>query len=162
MEVPITTGPTFGVTFWGLQGFPQPPVRATDFVFDASEMYYRRSTPSNFNAYHLEGWVFGARMWAGVRGAVPRLSLSMTFQYFEGTGSNLAFRVLPLAGRSFLAVMVTRIQVRFPAESGFVLSSPSDREDGADTANSMFAMYPRLAAFSAPARDLTFQPPVPS
>ncbi|MFK0160244.1 hypothetical protein ACIQVK_50330 [Streptomyces sp. NPDC090493] len=163
MNHPVTSGPTFGVSFWGLDDFSRKAPKSGDFTFDSSQIYYRNCNPETYNAYHLEGWVFGEQMWAGVRGAPGNLSLSMGFRNFQGTGANLDFKVFPLLNGRFLALMVHRLQlVGFP-DSGFMLHSPSDRRVGESTASAMMAMYPKIDFGDiGPAADsLNFRPPVP-
>ncbi len=159
---PITSGPTFGLVVWGMDEFRRlDHTRASDLIFRQDDIYYRRCRPGTCNAYHLEGWVFWPEMWAGVRGTLYTLRISVGFRNFEGSGSNLEFRVIPLpTTESFLGIMIHRLHVDFPWPSGFRLGGPSDRRQGSNLGTTLQAMYPRPAALTIAADDLTYRPPV--
>ncbi|TGD88565.1 hypothetical protein BayCH28_12705 [Mycolicibacterium sp. CH28] len=75
---PITSGPTFGATMWGLEEFKAvTEPRESDVIFGPDQLYYRECTPTSCNAYLIEGWVFDVNMWAGVRGHGNNLRLSL-------------------------------------------------------------------------------------
>lgn len=100
------------------------------------------------------------KMWAGVRGSGEHLRLSMGFDAFEGSRSNLELRVLPLTNSDcFLAVTLSRVATRFPSASGFSVTGPSDRRVGATQANALMAVYPRTAELEGVmSTDLTYTP----
>jgi hypothetical protein len=164
IRVPITTGPTFGLVIWGIEDFAVHKATPQDVTFEAMDMYYRIGTPDECSSYMIEGWVFGERMWAGVRGPSSDLRLSVGFRNFEGTGANLEFRVIPLEppSRQFLGIMTARTVTDFPSPSGFILSSPTNKRAGNPIADTMMAMYPRDETVTAEELiDLTFTPPIP-
>ncbi|WP_156669997.1 MULTISPECIES: hypothetical protein [unclassified Mycobacterium] len=145
---PITSGPTFGVLLWGPTDFKQvEDTRATDIIFHANEIYYERSAPYNFNAYHVEGWVFGAPLWDGVRGSGNDLRLARHFpQKHRAPCAYLEFRVLPIPTEDsdlFLGVRVTRMAVNPSSPSGFVLGGPSDLRVSQQVAETIKASYPK-------------------
>lgn len=112
----------------------------------------------------IGGWVFGERMWAGVRGPRSDLRLSVGFRNFQGTGANLEFRVIPLEppSRQFLGIMIARTAADFASPSGFILNSPSNKREGEHIADAMMAMYPREDSLAVEELiDLTFTPPTP-
>jgi hypothetical protein len=55
------TGPSFGVTAWGLDDFDE--LRDTDdaVVFEPEDIYFRGCTPSTANGWLLEVFVFPKR-----------------------------------------------------------------------------------------------------
>jgi hypothetical protein len=160
IERPIKTGPTFGATAWGLGDFEQVTnPRETDVIFHSKDIYYRGCTPRTFNSYRLEGFIFDPNMWAGVRGPENDLRLSMGFRYFEGSGANLEFRVLPLLKTEcFIGICISRSHVDFPSASGYQLSFPSDRRAGADVAQTLMACYPRFGGMGVDAEPLDYVP----
>lgn len=163
IRVPITTGPTFGMSLWGIGDFAEHNPGKRQLVFNPEDIYYRGCTPSEVSGYMIEGWVFGDRMWAGVRGSKEDLRLSVGFRNFEGSGANLEFKVVPLEppSRQFLGILVARTSIDFPSSSGFVLSAPSDKRAGEPIADAMMAMYPRFDSMPlADASDLDFEAPV--
>lgn len=162
IDHPISTGPTFGFSAWGIDKFRQlEALRRTDLYFSSSQIYYRASRPGSWNGYHVEGWVIWPLMWAGVYGDEFDLRLSMGFRNFEGSGANLEFRVVPLVDTDcFLALNIHRVKFDFPAESGFVISGPSNRREGEAEGDALRAMYPR-DPFNVPgAISIGYTPPV--
>jgi hypothetical protein len=163
IRVPITTGPTFGMSIWGIEDFAEHHAGKRQLVFNSMDMYYRGCTPSEASGYMIEGWVFGHRMWAGVRGSEADLRLSVGFRNFEGSGANLEFKVIPLEppSRQFLGILVARTNPDFPSPSGFMLTAPSNRRADNPIADAMMAMYPRFESMPlADAADLNFELPV--
>lgn len=144
---PIKDGPTFGLVLWGATNFKQiNNTRGTDMVFHSDEMYYRVGTAYNYNAYQVEGWIFGANMWDGVRGTGNNLRLSANFPSSHAPNVNLEFRVIPLPTADtdvFLGVRVCKMRVNFPSPSGFQLGGPSNRRRGHYLADTLKASYPK-------------------
>jgi|NGEPerStandDraft_6_1074524.scaffolds.fasta_scaffold113261_1 hypothetical protein len=161
--LPITTGPTFGGTVWGLDQFRElNKLRSSDLDFPPDAIYYRGCRPDTCNAFLLEGWVFWPPMWAGVSGSEYDLRLSIGFRNFEGSGANLTFRVIPLAGNNcFLGISVHRVRVSFPGASGFAINGPSDRLKASTEGNALMALYPRDDILNTqPSITLNYQAPV--
>jgi hypothetical protein len=68
LEMPIRSGPTFGVALWGLHDFEElDPKTAPALVFEEEDFYYRACTPETANGWLIEVWVFPVRMWGAVR-----------------------------------------------------------------------------------------------
>lgn len=144
----IKSGPTFGITAWGMTDFKRvTDTRATDVVFRSTGLYYYRCAPYTFNAYNIEGWVFGADMWDGVRGTENDLRLSMHFpNRWRAPRAVLEFRVLPLAtddSDCFLGIRVNRLRINFPAPSGYEIGGPSNLRRGQHIAETLKATYPK-------------------
>jgi hypothetical protein len=147
---PITTGPTFGISAWGMTDFKQvTDTRATDVIFRSTDIYYYRCAPYTFNAYNMEGWIFGAPMWDGVRGTGNDLRLSMHFPLrWNAKRAILEFRVLPLAtddSDCFLGIRINRMCCNLPSPSGFEIGGPSNLRRGEHIAEMLKATYPKDA-----------------
>lgn len=158
MSAPIWTtiksGPTFGITVWGMTDFKRViDTRATDVIFRSTDLYYYRCAPYTFNSYNIEGWVFSADMWDGVRGAENDLRLSMHFpNRWRARRAVLEFRVLPLVtddSDCFLGVRVNRFRLHYPtpsglpSPSGFEIGGPSNLRRGEHIAETLKATYPK-------------------
>lgn len=143
---PVSSGPTFNVVAWGLLDFEEADGSGSgDLVFTERDLYYRGCEPSTANGYVVEGWVFPSRMWAGVRPrAEDGYQLLTAHHAFEATGAVLEWRVIPLPGQpAFVAVMASRLRVRFKAPSGFQLGCPGVRyPDGRGEV--LMGLYPEL------------------
>jgi hypothetical protein len=131
----------------GLSEFKQVnDTRETDVIFRSDEQYYRVGTAYNFNAHQIEGWVFGANMWQGVRGSENNLRLSMNFPHSHASYANIEFRVLPLPtddSDCFLGIQATKMRVNFTSPSGFQIGGPSNKRFGQYIAETLKASYPR-------------------
>jgi hypothetical protein len=55
---PITSGPSVGVTVWGMEEFEEAKEQDRPLMFEADEFYYRRCTPENANAWALSIYAF--------------------------------------------------------------------------------------------------------
>lgn len=142
IDLGVPSGPAFGVTVWGFDAYREVEApRKSDRVFLQEELYHFMSTPSTFNSYVLEGWIFGPEMWHGVCGKPGDLRIQaggLKFGY-----SMLAtreFRVIPLVGTdSLLGLQVSRTRSWFPPQSGFLLGGP---REWSEEANQIIATYP--------------------
>ncbi len=155
LSEPIRTGPTFGITAWGIEQFDEVSHGdSATMIFEETDCYYRRCTPGVANGWLVEAFVFPARYWAGVRACSTGLFLKMAFAGFEASGAVLEMRVIELAGQDvFIGVFVSRAYVSFPAESGWVLSGPGTR-DPSGRGEVISAFYPREAIPVASARSV--------
>jgi hypothetical protein len=139
---PIRTGPTFGITLWGLDDFEplKTSERVNSIVFSEEDFYYRDSTPDDWSAYLIEGFVFPLLFWGAVRKRAGGLTLTLAHPYFEVPGGVHEFRVIPLPEQSvFLGLLASRLDGGTPlTPSGFILSGPSEFR----RADALMAMYP--------------------
>jgi hypothetical protein len=127
---PIRTGPTFGVTAWGLDDFDiAENVGPSDIVFENDDLYYRGCDPDSANAYMIEAFVFPNRFWAGVRSRrMGGWAISLSHPNFEATDAVLEWRVVPLPGQpAFIGVCANRGHVIFSSASGFMMHGPGQR-----------------------------------
>lgn len=146
LSQPLTSGPSFAVTLWGLDQFDELPTGKLAEVFEDEDTYFRRCTSANANGWLLEAFVLPRRLWAGVRVRGGKHLVSFAFDAFEATRAVLEFRAIDLPGQPvFLGVMLSRGRVSFPTQSGFVLNGPGFRRpDGSGEV--LVALYPAEAA----------------
>lgn len=139
---PIRTGPTFGVTVWGLNDFDplKPSDRADTIVFSEEDFYHRDCTPDSWSSYVIEGFVFPRAFWSAVRKPAGTYRLSLAQPQFEVPGAVLEFHVIPLPQQPvFLGLLASRLGEGTPyAPSGFILSGPSEFR----RADALSAIYP--------------------
>ena len=160
LERPISSGPTFGITAWGLDEFEAADARAPKnaVVFTEDDLYYRNCTPSTCNGYMLEAFIFPKRYWSAVRKKGSKYVLAVAGTPFEVGVASLEFTIVALGNqRIILGLMVSRAKVSFPSTSGFTISSPSDRRNAARFAYSLMATYPEIEWPDAPANTLDYQ-----
>jgi len=147
LSEPIRTGPTFGITIWGLNDFEDfkcAKANETTILFENSDIYFRNLT-ENYNGIVIEGFVFPSNYYSGVITENNETQiLTMSFKNFEASGAVFRLKVLRAeTNMYFIGLLVSRVETSFPAPSGFVLGSPSKLNfPGSKNGVSMFAMYP--------------------
>jgi hypothetical protein len=146
---PVRTGPTFGMTIWGLGHFSPAetaPSGSHDIVFEEGDYQYRYADEKNWNGYVIEGFVFPPDFWPfSFIDEHGRTILRFRHPYFRiGNHDSLAYRVLPFLDEGnpyMVALLVSRTRVGFnQLDSGFIISAPSEVSEHSHT--TMFACYP--------------------
>lgn len=127
---PIETGPSFGLTLWGIKDFERftkPKKREKLIKFSEQNYYYRHASETDWNGYVLEGFVMKAENWKYVRQIHDRFVCKAACNYYELPGTVFKFEVVPHRTKDyFLALLVSRIKTSMgDTGSGFCLSSPS-------------------------------------
>ncbi len=143
IQHPIRTGPTFGVSVWGLHEFEKLESDRDDVLsFSQEEMYYRGCLPGMENGSFIEAFLLEPRYWSGVRGKGSSMTISLCVGMFEASGTALELKVIPLRDSdTFIAVFASHIRTHFPEESGFTLSGPSESVKG-NLKHALMAVYP--------------------
>jgi hypothetical protein len=143
LSQPIRSGPTFGISAWGLTEFEElEPNRNNVIIFSQEEMYYRGCLPGTSNGVHVEAFVLEPRYWSGVRGNPSDMKLSLCVGMFEAAGTALELKVIPMdRSNGFIAVLASHSRFSFPEESDFTLNGPSESVSGSRK-NALIAIYP--------------------
>lgn len=145
-HIPIKTGPTLGLLFWGIDEFDALPPGAKAEVFGEGD-FYHGGGPELTNACLIEIFHFETRFWSAVRKSNDSYILTMVFQMSEAAGAARELRVLELPGQSFfLGVLVSRTRASFEASSGWVINGPSVITDQHEKiGEQIVAFYPKEA-----------------
>ncbi len=140
---PIRSGPTFGISVWGLHEFEELEAdREGVLSFSQEEMYYRACVPGKENGAHVEAFLFEPRYWSGVRGKPPAMNLSLCVGMFEASGAALDLKVIRLENSdTFIGVLASHVRIGFSEESGFTLNGPSESVEGHRKC-ALMAIYP--------------------
>jgi len=151
---PISSGPTFGVTVWGLGEFEQTKEGTKNvLVFEESDWYYRGCSPSSATGWAVEFFVFPSRYWSAARKTRRGFTLSLSFYAFEAGMGVIEMRIIELPDQPiFLAGFVSRCRTSFPSSSGWVLSGPGERS-ATGLGRNLSAHYPKFD-FSKPTTPL--------
>lgn len=153
---PIKSGPTFGITIWGLSEFEplleQELQEKTTVVFGEQDYYLRHCTLNDWNGYVLEGFVFERKECPYLRFEInhnrPELHYVRPFFQYEIPGTIFCLKAVPPQNPYyFIALMASRIKVEFSSGSGFCLSSPSgeiefDQYGRIVNGAALYAIYP--------------------
>lgn len=161
LNIPIASGPTFGLSIWGLEDFATRDRGADQraITLRDEDMYYRGCTPGTCNGYFIECFIFPEQYWAGVRKKRGELTLTLGALPFELGDAVLDFRISPLEHQSLLlGFLISRARLKFPSPSGFAITSPSDRRKGAPVAHALMATYPEVEWPHPPESKLDYTP----
>ncbi|SOJ54606.1 hypothetical protein MSIMFB_02095 [Mycobacterium simulans] len=154
----VPSGPAFGVTAWGMNSYMEIETpRQTDRIFRHEDLYHYLCTPASSNSYALEGWLFAAEMWHGVRGSADDMRIHVGGMKFgDHVLATREFRVIPLVNtESFLGLQVSRTKTSFPSPSGFLFGGPRElSKEG----NQIIATYPAPDKLFANAESLDYTP----
>lgn len=142
LSQPIKTGPTFGVSVWGIEDFETLPPNKPAELFGVGDWYYRSCTDDTANAWMIEAFVLPNSFRGGVHNRSGKPTITLVFGNFEAPGVVFELRVVDLPGQSvFIGLLVSRARVSFAAKSGFTLGGPGRRfPDG--TGEVLMACYP--------------------
>jgi hypothetical protein len=142
---PISSGPTFGLTIWGLDQFERlREGEKNTIIFEETDWYYRGCSPSEANGWDIEFFVFPERYWLAARKKHDRFTLTLSFINFEVSMGVIEMQIVELPGQPIiLAGFSSRTRTSFPSTSGWVLSGPGNR-NAAGLGHVLQAYYPNL------------------
>jgi hypothetical protein len=129
LSVPIVSGPSVGVSVWGMDEFEKAEETEDLITFEPDEFYYRRSTPVDANGWHLAIYAFAV-------GTVPPLR-------FQGKQGVMQYQLSPIsagvpgaivelktihlpAEKLYLGLYVERWIGKLPVKSGWSLHGPGN------------------------------------
>jgi hypothetical protein len=162
LETPIKSGPTFGVTIWGLEDFSelgQKKASKNYITFREEDFYYRQTSRASWNAYIVEGFVFPNRIAGWINHeSIP--SITLRFMNFEVPSTVFRLKVIMIKNSpAFIGLLISRIKrsdgrgASEMPKSGFMLGGPSHQPieiiDGVPTGQCLFAAYPRTSFFES-------------
>jgi hypothetical protein len=145
LRTPIVSGPSVGITVWGIEEFDMVGDREQPIVFEPGDSYYRNCTPNQANSWHLAIHAFAV-------GAVPPLR-------FEGEQAVMDFVLHPITGgvpgsvvkmktiyleaeKVYLGLYVERFVVQGFENSGWSLNGPGNYTQY-QSGHVLQAKYPR-------------------
>lgn len=144
---PVLSGPTTGLSIWGLddyEDFDRLSKGSVLLEFNHDEIYQLYPL-KNCNGYGIHVFVFPDYMWRAVfeKDGILRIDVSYNF---ENTPSTFNMRVIPLDKiNSFLGILVGRMSLNFPSQSGYILNAPGSlRPKSSDITEVMHAFYPKF------------------
>jgi hypothetical protein len=125
---PIRTGPSVGVTIFGIDDFEAVTGRDDPLIFEPSDFYYRGTTPEEANAWILSIYAFpiGVTPPVRFRNGNPVLEAAL-----EGLNppwvSVVELKVVHLpAERVFLGLLLNHYKTSEGPKSGWMINGPGD------------------------------------
>jgi hypothetical protein len=128
LSTPIVTGPSAGVTVWGMEDFESVRENESLVTFEPKDVYYRDCLPKDANTWHLAIHAFAVR-------AIPPLQFEgdqavMQYQLHSMSGvpgAVIRLKVIHLqAERVYLGLYVERFIGKWPSKSGWSLGGPGN------------------------------------
>jgi hypothetical protein len=130
LDAPVESGPTFGITFWGVKNFEKTSKLKKGDILIKQEDLINRPNPDNpeVNTYIFEGWVFHERFKKYIRDRNNREEATIGFpQYRESPGAIFTFPIVRLCNyKSFIGILPFRTNTELPnkEDSGFNFGGP--------------------------------------
>jgi hypothetical protein len=125
---PIRTGPSVGVTIFGIGDFEAVRERDKPIIFEPSDFYYRGATPEDADAWVLSIYAFPIAVTPPVRFRNGNLLLDVALEGLNPPWvSVIELKVVHLpTERVFLGVMVNHVKSSGRLKSGWSISGPGD------------------------------------
>lgn len=141
---PIWSGPSLGVTVWGMEEFEEVKERDHPLIFDASEFYYRGCTPEDADAWIVQFFVFPVHVVPPVRIRQGEALLDIAAEPANGRlVSVLQLKVMHLPKEKvFLGAYVNAMRANFQTKSGWIFNGPGNHTEGR-RGHVLMGMYPR-------------------
>jgi len=132
LDKPIWSGPSVGVTVWGIHEFEEVQEHDEVLVFEPNQFYYRSCTPAQANSWILSIYVFPKRVVPPLRFEQGHYLLDVALEGLNGPlVSVVRLSVVHLPKEEIsLGLFVNRTITDFPSRSGWILSGPGDYTEG--------------------------------
>jgi hypothetical protein len=144
LKSPVWSGPSVGVTIWGIDDFEEASERDDVLAFEPSEFYYRGCTPDDANGWMLSIYAFPIGVMPPVRFDQGRALIEVALEPLSGQlVSIVQLRVIHLPEEEvFLGLFVNRMMTSFSPQSGWILNGPGDFTRD-QKGHVLMGMYPR-------------------
>jgi hypothetical protein len=136
MDAPVMTGPSFGVTLWGLGDFlvQKGKPRGDLLVFEEPDFIYEDCNKDTWGSYGVSFFIFTVYFQPYVR-QVTRTHFELPLwhnQFHAGEGRAFTFKAVRLGQQPWFlgAICFRRPPVRFDAQSGWSIGSPGALSQG--------------------------------
>jgi hypothetical protein len=135
LDHPIKTGPTFGFTLWGLQGFELANIvkkSVNEINFEEDDLYLRYYSSDSddpnidIDGYLIEGFYFGNYLLPRIRYENGKPQITLVFRNFEIPGTRFTLKVIFIENSpGFIGLMASKVALLHPgAETGYILNGP--------------------------------------
>lgn len=141
---PATSGPSVGISVWGLEDFEKADPKERLIVFEPSDFYYRLWGPDQTNLWQLGIYVFSGVPPVRFDGDQPKMDFMLTYPPTAGVaGSIITLRTIRLeAEKVSLGLYVESLIGTFQSKSGWTLSGPGGWTSSR-AGYGLAAVYPR-------------------
>ena len=129
LSTPIVSGPSVGITVWGIEEFESAKKTENLIVFEPSDFYYRRSTPEEANCWHLAIYAFAVGVVPPLRFDAKQPVMEFLLNPISGgvPGSIVELKTVYLeAEKVYLGLYIERMTGKWPVKSGWSLHGPGN------------------------------------
>lgn len=129
LHTPITSGPSVGITVWGIDEFETTTESDKLIVFEPSDFYYRNSTPEDANSWQVCVYAFAVGAVPPLRFEGKRPVMECALNTLSGgvPGAIVKMKSIHLESEKvYLGVYIDRFKVQFAAKSGWILNGPGN------------------------------------
>jgi hypothetical protein len=145
LATPIVSGPSVGVTVWGIEEF-EPADQSEELItFEPEDWYYRKSSPNEANSWQLAIYAFATRHVPPVKFRGGQAVMEFVLNPISGgvAGSVVELKTVYLAAEEvYLGLYVERFVSRYPVNSGWFLNGPGNYT-AYQSGYVLQALYPR-------------------
>ena len=128
LDKPIWSGPSIGVTLWGIHEFEAVQGYDDVLIFEPDQFYYRGCSPAEANGWYFCIYVFPKLVIPPVLFERGHHLLNVACEGLNGPLTSVVrMSVIRLPNQGvFLGILVNRMIVAFPSPSGWILGGPGD------------------------------------
>jgi hypothetical protein len=158
---PSTSGPSVGISVWGLDDFEKTDQAEKLIVFEPPDFYYRLLGPDETNLWHLGIYVFNGVPPVRFDGDQAKMDFVLRYPPTAGVvGSIITLKTIHLeAEKVSLGMYVESVVGKFPSKSGWQMSGPGSWTSN-QTGYVLGAFYPRDLIPVEQRRSLDYEPPL--
>jgi hypothetical protein len=133
LKNPIRSGPTLGITFWGVTHFEELEIkRKNDIIIKDTQLINRVTEKKELNSFNFELFIFNENFSKYIRDTDEGEVATVSFpQYKHSPGAIFTFPIVRLLNHtSFIGILPFKVNTQFAEESsfGFNFGGPSGTE----------------------------------
>ena len=142
---PVSTGPSMGITVWGIQEFEDMSTDDQAVIFRPDDFYYRGCSPEEANAWIVSLYAFPINVVPPLRFVKGQPVLDIAADPCYGPWFNVVqLKVLHLRKEKiFLGAFVNSVEANFRSKSGWILSGPGTVRGRGMRGHNLMGIYPR-------------------
>jgi hypothetical protein len=147
LTAPVSTGPSVGITVWGLEEFEEASPRDQAVIFRPDDLYYRACTPAEASTWIVSIYAFPINVVPPVRYVGGDAVFDIAADACYGRWFNVVrLKALHLRKEKiFLGAYVNALRSRFLEKSGWALHGPGTLRSPGVRGHNLMAFYPRAA-----------------
>jgi hypothetical protein len=146
LSAPASSGPSVGITIWGIEDFEEARTEDDLIVFRAPDFYYRGCTPDEANGWILSIYAFPINVVPPIRYIGREAKFDIAIDPSYGHWLNvIQLKAMHLREEKvFLGAYVNAVRSSFKEKSGWALAGPGTVRAPGGRGHNLMAFYPRI------------------